>query len=162
MVGTIAGLMELASSLFHQDQLARAARAAARNISLLANAPGDQAKLQAEVCTAIRHELDLEEDFDCAAHWTIEVSAWSTPVALLAGTDEGRSGVPIGGKPDDMVRVAIGKRVADATVPLVPDADAQTPAESGGNPPDSQSSVLVTILASAVARNERAITVGSQ
>ena len=120
----------IANSLATEDRMARAAHAAARTIALLPSAPASTAALETVACGAIRSELG-DESLDCAAQWTITISAYENPIALLEDTE--RSGGAIGGENGDMVEVRIG-----------PPSDAGTP-DTGPS----------SVLAVGVARNER-------
>lgn len=145
LVLALAGLMGIVQSVYTTDQLGRAARAAARTIALLPDAPASQTALAARACEAIRRELHLDPDFDCAAQWAIAIDSYPTPEALLAGTAVGEA-APGGGN-GDMVLVRIGwSRVSSPLGWLAPDANAD---EGAGSPP-------VSMAVMGVARNERA------
>lgn len=137
VVTTLAGLMEITHTVFTQDSLVRAARAAAREVSLMPEAAADRPTLHGVVCRAVRRELALAEDFDCDDAWTITVDAFRTPADLHAGT--AAAGASPGGDEGDMIRVRIGRSL---------------PAWLGwlldGEDPDA-----VSMVATAVARNDR-------
>ena len=56
LVVALAALMEIVGEVYTRDEMARAARAAARALALDANA---------DACVAIRRELNRGEGFDC-------------------------------------------------------------------------------------------------
>ena len=100
LVALFAGLMGIAHSVYGDDRMGRAARAAARAVALEADASTatKPAVLQGIACRAIRDELDLAKDFDCSA-WTLDVKANLTPSTLSKGSNPGDAG--------DMVLVQI-------------------------------------------------------
>lgn len=100
LVVVCGGLMAICHAAYTDDRMGRAARAAARAIALTTDASPSQAALTAVACDAIRRELDLDAEFDCAAAWTVTVRMNLTPTALAAGTDAGERG--------DMILVEIG------------------------------------------------------
>ena len=85
LVIVFAGLMEIVHSAYVSDSMDRAARAAARAVALVPDAEGDPGTLGSVACAAIRRELDLAEDFDCGASWTLSVDTDLTPAAMLEG-----------------------------------------------------------------------------
>ena len=150
LVLALAALMGIVQSVYTTDQLGRAARAAARTIALLPGAPASETVLQARACEAIRRELHLDPDVDCAARWAITIDSYPTPQALLAGTAGGEEAPPGGGN-GDMVLVRIGwSRASSLLGWLASDANAEEDAES---PP-------VSMVVMGVARNERAAEEG--
>ena len=79
LVVGFAGLMEIVQASYADDQMARAARAAARSLAL---DPGADPK--ATACAAIQRELDLPEDFKCEPAWTLNVELGVSPNSLPA------------------------------------------------------------------------------
>ncbi len=103
LVLVFAGLMEIVRSAYETDSMARAARAAARAVALAPDAEAGSGSLDSIACAAIRGELNLAEDFDCGAKWTLTVDTDLTPVAMLEG------GSPSDGEAEEgMVVVRIG------------------------------------------------------
>ena len=95
------GLMAVAHGAYTDDRMGRAARAAARAVAFVAEASPTQATLNSVACDAIKRELQLEADFDCATKITMTVTNDLVPAALATGTNpDGKSG--------DMVLVRIG------------------------------------------------------
>ena len=94
-----AGVMEIVQASLTDDRMARAARAAARELAL---------NPTADYCTPIRLELRLAADFDCDAAWSKRVrrgvSASALPATLGASVTEGTG---------DMVVVLIGPKATD-------------------------------------------------
>ena len=149
LVIALAGLLGIVHTLYSADELGRAARAAARAVALLPAAPASVAALDEVACGAIRRELGLEASFDCAAAWTITIDAYATPEDLLAGTARGGD-TALAGENGDMILVRIAR--SDPFSPLAwltPDANAQDPDAEDDD---------VSMVAMAVARNERATT----
>lgn len=96
------GLMAVAHAAYSDDRLARAARAAARAVAYVTEASPTQATLASVACGAIKRELQLEANFDCATELTMAVTADLVPAALATGTNpDGESG--------DVVLVRIGR-----------------------------------------------------
>ena len=148
----LAGLTGIVRDVYEADRLDRGARAAARAVALLGEAPATAAALEAVACGAIRNELGFEAAFDCAASWTLAIDAFETPAALLAGTPRAGDDAVIGGEDGDMVRVRIAALVEDAgeeDADEDEDADADADADDGASEP-------LDVLAEAVARNDRA------
>ena len=152
LVVAIAVLMGVVHTLYSSDRLARAARAGAHDVALLAAAPADAAALEKSICDAGRRELGLEvgPEIDCA-DWAITVRAYPNAAALLASAVEGTPGLargedaPPGGENGDFVLVRIGLRDPPlwSFVPLISEANAHDDAP-------------VSVAGVAVARNERA------
>ena len=95
------GLMAVAHAAYTDDRIARAARAAARTVAFMTEASPTQATLASVACGAIKRELQLADDFDCATKLTMTVATDLVPAGLATGTNpEGESG--------DMVLVKIG------------------------------------------------------
>ena len=89
LVTTLAVLMEIVGEVYTRDEMARAARAAARALALDANAALD---VDAKACVAIRRELNRGEDFDCDPEKFqpyLEVTPEGLPARLDAGAVEG-------------------------------------------------------------------------
>ena len=95
------GLMAIAHAAYTDDRMSRAARAAARAVALVTDTSASQGALAAVACNAIRRELGLDAEFDCAGAWTITIDTDLTPSALAGGST-------IDGEAGDMVRVEIG------------------------------------------------------
>ena len=148
LVVAFASLIEIAKLIFVWDENARASRAAARAVSLLASAPASEAALEQVACDAVKRELGWAEDADCD-RWTIEIEAFPTPAALLAGSPRG-SGSPLGGENADLVLVRLSQPW-QGWLPgaLAPEEEGDDP---GADPPAGG------IVVAAVARNEREIT----
>ena len=95
------GLMAVAHAAYTDDRLARAARAAARAVAFVTEASPTPATLASVACGAIKSELQLAADFDCATKLTMTVTTDLVPTALATGTNpDGESG--------DIVLVKIG------------------------------------------------------
>ena len=142
LVLALAGLTGIVRDVYEADRLDRGARAAARAVALLGEAPATAAALETVACGAIRNELGLEAAFDCGASWTLAIDAFETPAALLAGTPRAGDDAAIGGEDGDMVRVRIAELVEDA------DEDEDEDADDAASEP-------LDVLAEAVARNDR-------
>ena len=100
LVVATGGLMEIFSSVYMNDTMDRAARAAARAIALSPGVHNDAAAVQTLACKAVKRELDLGDQFDCGASWQVTVETGLTTEDLLNGeTPEERTG--------DMVRIDI-------------------------------------------------------
>ena len=101
LIVVAAGLTEVFSSVYMQETMDRAARAAARAVALSPDQQADAAAVQDRVCGAIKRELHLPAEFDCAAGWTVAVDTGLTTENLLNDeSPDNRIG--------DMVRVSIG------------------------------------------------------
>ena len=109
LVGVLAALMGVIQNLQGKDQAERATRAGARSVALLESAPTDQASLESAVCEGVNAELQLDEGYDCTEGWSIEVEAYASPSALLAGTKRDGS-APLGGEDGDLVLVRLTER----------------------------------------------------
>ena len=83
LVVTLAVLMEIVGEVYTRDEMARAARAAARALALDANA---------NACVAIRRELNRGEDFDCETQLKVKDYHEVTPEMLPATLDAGAVG----------------------------------------------------------------------
>ncbi len=100
LVVVAGGLMEVFSSVYMNETMNRAARAAARAIALSPSVQNDAAAVQTLACEAIRRELDLPGDLDCSTAWTMTVDTGLTTDDLLNGASpDSRNG--------DMVRIHI-------------------------------------------------------
>jgi len=128
-VAAFAGLMEIVDTVFESDRMHRAARAVAQATALDPNA---------DACAAIRRELGLASDFDCAA-WTITVRRGVLPSNLsdaLGSASAGGTG--------DMVLVRLDwSRDAWSFPNVVPGANAS-----------NDSASLVSQIAVGLARSE--------
>ena len=113
LVGVLAALMGIIQDLYAKDRAERATRAGARSLALLESAPADQASLEAAVCEGVKAELELDDDYDCTERWSIEVEAYESPSALLAGTERSQS-TPIGGEDGDLGLVRLTARASPA------------------------------------------------
>ena len=80
---TLAVLMEIVDEIYTSDQMARAARAAARALAIDAGA---------DACVAIRRELNRGDDFDCGTELTVQDYLEVTPEMLPATLDAGAVG----------------------------------------------------------------------
>lgn len=89
LVLMFAGLMEIVRTAYVNDSMSRAARAAARAVALVPDAEASTGRIDSVACTAIRRELDLAEDFDCGAQWSLTVDTGLTPAAMLDGGNSG-------------------------------------------------------------------------
>ena len=99
LVTVFSGLMAIAHAAYEDDRMDRAARAAARAVALVTDTSATKTALASTACNAIKHELDLADDFDCTT-WTVGVKTGLTPSALSSGTNaDGETG--------DMVLVEI-------------------------------------------------------
>ena len=135
LVISFAALAEIVHDAYEEDKLARAARAAARAIAL------DPA---ADACAAIRRELDLADDFNCAGSWTVDrgISPATLPKPLDADVVAGTG---------DLVLVRIGwNRDPWSFGRVVRDANA---ADDSGDDSDG----TVPVVAMGVARCEFAL-----
>ena len=81
------GLMAVAHAAYIDDRMGRAARAAARAVALMTEASPTPAALKSTACNAIKRELQLDANFDCASKWTITVTTDLVPAALGTGTN---------------------------------------------------------------------------
>ena len=101
LVVAAAGLTEIYSSLYANENMDRAARAAARAVALSPDLQGDGDAIATVACDAIKRELDLDGEFQCSPGWTVTVDTGLTTGNLLSGEspDDGTG---------DMVRVSIG------------------------------------------------------
>lgn len=121
VVGAFGGLMEIIQSSYDADRMGRAARAVARAVAFDANAAP---------CPAIRRELHLAPDFDCASAWTIVVDHGVGPEALPATL-----GAPVRAGTGELVLVRIfWTRPLWSFIDLVPEANA-----AGGDDDDGAS-----------------------
>ena len=122
LVLVFAGLMEIVRSGYESDTMARAARAAARAVALVPDAEASSGSLDSVACAAIRRELDLADDFDCGASWTLTVDTDLTPIAMLEG-----GGSSDGETEEGMVVVRIAWNQAPWEIGrLVPGTDEET------------------------------------
>ena len=139
VVAAFAGLMEIVNTAFESDRMNRAARAAAQATALDPNA---------DACAAIRRELRLTDDFDCAP-WAITVHRGVLPSNLA---DALGSGSPDG--TGDMVLVRIDwRRPLWSFRNVVPPANAD--GDTGADEPDgSPDPGLVSRIAIGLARSE--------
>ena len=101
LVVMFGGLMAIVHAAYTDDRMGRAARAAARAVALETNTTLGQAALALIACDAIRQELDLETNFNCADSWTVTITTGLTPSMLAAGVNSG-------GETGDMVLVNLG------------------------------------------------------
>ena len=85
LVIAFAGIMEIVHSVYVEDRMGRASRAAARAIALVPEA-GESA-LANRACAAIRRELDLSDSFDCGAKFAVTVDRNLAPAGLMHGAD---------------------------------------------------------------------------
>ena len=114
LVVGFAGVMEIVQASFTDDRMARAARAAARELAL---------DPSTNYCIPIRRELRLADDFDCEAAWPapegfqrvfLGVSPSALPDTLGAGVTEGTGDMVVvrivrnGVSPDTDPMVALG------------------------------------------------------
>ena len=104
LILALGALMAVVHAAYTGDRMDRGARAAARAVALAA----DRTALAAIACEAVKRELDLDDDFDCADAWTLVVETGLTP-AVLADGPGGDGGAMVVG---DMVRVRIAWRGA--------------------------------------------------
>ena len=101
LVVLFGGLMAIVHAAYTDDRMGRAARAAARAVALETETSASQAALVGIACEAIRQELDLNADFDCATAWTVAITTGLAPSALATGVNSG-------GEAGDMVLVELG------------------------------------------------------
>lgn len=101
LVVLFGGLMAIVHAAYTDDRMGRAARVAARAVALETDTSLSQAALVLIACNAIRQELDLQPDFDCAANWTVTITTGLTPTALATGVNSD-------GETGDMVLVELG------------------------------------------------------
>ena len=94
LVVSLAVLMEVVHVVYTNDEMARAARAAARALAL------DD---QADICEAIRRELQLAANFDCNAEWRLDQTLGVGPL-MLPQTLDGNAPAGTG----ELVLVRIG------------------------------------------------------
>ena len=100
LVVVFGGLMAIVHAAYTDDRMGRAARAAVRAVALETDTSASQAALVGIACEAIRQELDLGADFDCATTWTVTITTGLTPTALATGVNSG-------GETGDMVLVEL-------------------------------------------------------
>ena len=101
LVVLFGGLVAIVHAAYTDDRMGRAARAAARAVALETNTSLSQAELASIACGAIRQELDLGTNFNCAATWTVTITTGLTPTALATGVNSD-------GETGDMVLVELG------------------------------------------------------
>lgn len=101
VVVVFGGLMAIVHAAYTDDRMGRAARAAARAVALETDTSVSQAALVGIACEAIRQELGLKADFDCATAWTVSIKTGLSATALAAG-------VNADGETGDMVLVELG------------------------------------------------------
>lgn len=101
LVVLFGGLMAIVHAAYTDDRMGRAARVAARAVALETDTSLGQAALVPIACNAIRQELDLQPDFDCAATWTVTITTGLTAAALATG-------INADGETGDMVLVELG------------------------------------------------------
>ena len=89
LVLALGALAAIALDCFVADRMGRAARAAARAVALAPDAVAQGISADTIACAAIRHELDLRTDFDCAASWTLTIDAGLRPSELPGETNSG-------------------------------------------------------------------------
>ena len=139
LVISFAVLAEIVHDVYKEDKLARAARAAARAIAL---------NPAADPCAAIRSELDLADDFNCAGSWTVDVDRGVSPATLPKPLD-----ADVVAGTGDLVLVRIGwNRDPWSYGGVVRDANA-----ADGSGDDSDGSGTVPVMAMGVARCEFAL-----
>ena len=140
VVVAFAAVMEIVSTVYESDRMARAARAVARAAAVEASLDGN-----AGACAAIRRELRLADDFDCDA-WDISVERGVLPSELSGALD---SVAPSGS--GDMVLVRIVWTRDLWSIPnVVPAANAaddppESDPEDASTDPDSGRMRLVAI-----------------
>ncbi|MDE0058719.1 MAG: pilus assembly protein [Defluviicoccus sp.] len=116
------GLMEIYSSLYTTENMNRAARAAARAVALSPDQQANAGAIGTVACDAIKHELGLNEEFECSPGWTVTVDTGLTTGNLLSGeSPEERTG--------DMVRVTIAWHRQAWTFNAEPSESDATPRE---------------------------------
>ena len=103
LVTVCGGLMAIAHAAYTDDRMNRAARAAAQAIALAPDSSASEAALASAACGAIKGELDLDPEFDCADAWTLTVRTNLAASALANGA----TGNTDGGT-GEMVLVEIG------------------------------------------------------
>ena len=101
LVVLFGGLMAIVHAAYTDDRMGRAARVAARAVALETDTSLSQAALVLIACNAIRQELDLQPDFNCATTWTVTITTGLTPTALATGVNSD-------GETGDMVLVELG------------------------------------------------------
>ena len=135
MVG-FGGLAEIVQASYTDDRMGRAARAAARALSL---------NPSADACASIRSELRLAEDFDCGAEWELTVYRGVAPDGLPA-TPEASVAEGTG----DLVLIRIGwDRDRWSFDGFLRDANADTDADA-----DADADETVPMVAIGLARCE--------
>ena len=93
LVVVFGGLMAIVHAAYTDDRMGRAARAAARAVALETDTSASQTALAGIACEAIRQELDLNADFDCATAWTVSIKTGLSATALAAGVNaDGETG----------------------------------------------------------------------
>ena len=83
LIVAFGGLAEIVREAYVADRMDRAARAAAHAVALVPQEDIRPNALDSIVCAAIRRELVLDDDFDCAARWALTVDTGLTPKDLL-------------------------------------------------------------------------------
>ena len=135
-VAAFAGLVEIVNTAFESDQMNRAARAAAQATALDPNA---------DACAAVRREIGLAGDFDCAA-LAITVHRDVLPSNLADALGSG-----VLAATGEMVLVRIDWSRAGWSLPnVVPAANA-----TEDDADESPGSGLVSHIAIGLARSER-------
>lgn len=101
LVVAFAGITGIVHSVYVEDRMDRASRAAARAIALAPEA-GESA-LANRACQAIRRELGLGERFDCATRLAVRIDRNLAPAGLLQD-----GGSEPAGETGELVVVRIG------------------------------------------------------
>ena len=127
------------------DSLGLAAHRAAAAVGMLASAPASEDALQTVLCDAVKSSLGRPAGTRCDDEWTLELQAFASPSALAADPPTPRSGGPVGGEDNDVVRVRIYLKDTPLWHRLLPDPAYAAPAQ-GSSPP----------IAAGFARNSRA------
>lgn len=81
LVIAFAGIMEIVHSVYIEDRMDRASRAAARAIALAPEA--GESVLAIRACQAIRRELGLGDRFDCATRLAVRIDRNLAAASLL-------------------------------------------------------------------------------
>ena len=116
------------------DSLGQAAHEAAQAAGMLAAAPADAEALQAVLCDAVKRSLGRPAGDRCEDEWTLELQAFTSPAALAADPPTPRTGGPVGGEANDVVRVRIYLKRTPLWHRLLPDPVYASPGD-GRSPP---------------------------
>ena len=132
------------------DSLGQAAHEAAQAVGMLTAAPADDLELQTVLCDAVKRSLGRPAGTGCDDEWGLELQAFASPAALAADPPAPRTGGPVGGEHNDIVRVRIFLKERPLWHRLLPDPVYAAPC------PESPCTGKAPPIAAGFARNDRA------